>query len=159
MAKEIERKFLVKGGDWKKGTVGVLCRQGYLSIDPERTVRVRCMEGKGFLTIKGAGQGIVRPEFEYLIPAGDAEIMLEEICLKPLIVKRRYRIPFGGHIFEVDEFLAENEGLVVAEVELNDENDRVELPAWIGEEVSNDPRYFNASLLGGPFCDWPVGRR
>lgn len=154
MGKEIERKFLVKGEEWKKGAKGTVYRQGYLSSAKERVVRVRTIEDKGFLTIKGITKGVSRSEFEYEISAEDAGIMLDGICEKPLIEKKRYKVPVGGLVFEVDEFFGENAGLVVAEVELQDENQKIDLPAWVGDEVSGDPRYFNSNLIKHPFRKW-----
>jgi CYTH domain-containing protein len=154
MAKEIERKFLVKGDAWKRAAKGIEYRQGYLSSVKERVVRVRTIENKGFLTIKGVTKGVSRTEFEYEISVADANIMLDEICEKPLIEKKRYKISFGGLVFEVDEFFGENEGLVVAEVELKDEKQKVDLPDWIDAEVSGDPRYFNSNLIQHPFKKW-----
>jgi adenylate cyclase len=154
MAKEIERKFLVEGDAWKKAAKGIEYRQGYLSSVKERVVRVRTIENKGFLTIKGITKGLSRSEFEYEISVDDANVMLDEICEKPLIEKKRYKIVLGAHVFEVDEFFGENEGLVVAEVELKDEKQKVDLPDWIGAEVSGDPRYFNSNLIQHPFKKW-----
>ena len=154
MAKEIERKYLVKGQEWKAGTKGTVYRQGYLSSIKERVVRVRTIEKKGFLTIKGITKGVSRSEFEYEISIEDANTMLDEICEKPLIEKKRYKIAVGALIFEVDEFFGENEGLVVAEVELTDEKQKIDLPDWIGAEVSGDPRYFNSNLIQNPYKKW-----
>jgi adenylate cyclase len=154
MAKEIERKFLVKGKGWKAGAAGTVYRQGYLSSVKERVVRVRTIESKGFLTIKGITKGISRSEFEYEISVDDANIMLDDICEKPIIEKKRYKIPVGGLVFEVDEFFGENEGLIVAEVEVGDEKQKIDLPEWIGEEVSGDPRYFNSNLIRNPYKKW-----
>lgn len=154
MGKEIERKYLVKGEEWKAAAKGVVYRQGYLSSVKERVVRVRTIENKGFLTIKGITRGVSRSEFEYEISAEDADTMLDDICEKPLIEKKRYKIPVGGLVFEVDEFFGENAGLVVAEVELKDEKQRIDLPGWIGQEVSGDPRYFNSNLIRHPFSKW-----
>ncbi len=154
MGKEIERKYLVQGDGWKAGARGVVYRQGYLSSVKERVVRVRTIEDKGFLTIKGITKGISRSEFEYEISAADADLMLDHICEKPLIEKKRYKIPFGGLVFEVDEFFGENAGLVVAEVELDDEKRKPELPDWVGDEVSGDPRYFNSNLIKLPYTKW-----
>jgi CYTH domain-containing protein len=154
MGKEIERKFLVNGEEWKKAAQGTVYRQGYLSSAKERVVRVRTIEDKGFLTIKGITKGVSRSEFEYEISAEDAGIMLDDICEKPLIEKKRYKLPVGGLVFEVDEFFGENAGLVVAEVELQDEKQTIDLPAWIGAEVSGDPRYFNSNLIKHPFTKW-----
>jgi len=154
MGKEIERKFLVKGEQWKAAAKGTVYRQGYLSSAKERVVRVRTIEKKGFLTIKGITKGVSRSEFEYEISVEDANIMLDEICEKPLIEKKRYKIAVGTLIFEVDEFFGENEGLVVAEVELADEKQKIDLPDWIGAEVSGDPRYFNSNLIQHPYKKW-----
>jgi adenylate cyclase len=154
MGKEIERKFLVKDVKWKAAAKGTLYRQGYLSSVKERVVRVRTIENKGFLTIKGITKGVSRSEFEYEISVEDADTMLDEICEKPIIEKKRYKIRVGALIFEVDEFFGENEGLVVAEVELGDEKQKIDLPDWIGTEVSGDPRYFNSNLILHPFKKW-----
>jgi len=154
MGKEIERKFLVKGEQWKEGATGIVYRQGYLSSVKERVVRVRTIENKGFITIKGITKGVSRAEFEYEISVADANDMLDGICEKPIIEKKRYKIPYGGLIFEVDEFFGENAGLIVAEVELADEKQKVELPGWIGAEVSGDPRYFNSNLIAHPYTKW-----
>jgi adenylate cyclase len=154
MGQEIERKFLVKSEAWKAGAKGTVYRQGYLSSVKERVVRVRTIEDKGFLTIKGLTKGVSRSEFEYEISVGDANAMLDHICEKPLIEKTRYKVPVGGLVFEVDEFFGENAGLVVAEVELQDEKQRIDLPDWIGAEVSGDPRYFNSNLIKHPFTKW-----
>ena len=118
MAKEIERKYLVAGAAWKAVATGTLTRQGYLSSVKERTVRVRIAGGKGFLTIKGVNKGVTRTEFEYPIPTDDAAAMLDGLCERPLIEKTRFVVPVGGYTWEVDEFHGENDGLVVAEVEV-----------------------------------------
>ncbi len=154
MATEIERKFLLKNDDWKKLAAGVVYRQGYLGADEKRTVRVRVIGNKGFMTIKGKSVGISRMEYEYEIPVADADTLLAELCIQPLIEKKRYRIDYKGFIYEVDEFFADNEGLVVAEIELNSENQKFEKPSWLGREVSDDNRYFNASLVTHPYSLW-----
>lgn len=154
MVIEIERKFLVTGDAWKRAAVGVLYRQGYLSTDKARTVRVRIAGERAFITIKGMAIGIARPEFEYEIPPDDAAAMLDGLCLKPLIEKRRYTLERKGMRWEVDEFLGENLGLVVAEVELDSADQAIELPEWIGLEVTDDARYFNSSLIAHPFSQW-----
>lgn len=154
MATEIERKFLVNGDAWRSLAVGTLYRQGYIATNPERTVRVRVVENTGFLTIKGLSIGISRPEFEYIIPIEDAEQMLQNLCDRPLIEKTRSKIKVGDLLWEVDEFEGENKGLILAEVELTDENQAVELPNWIGKEVSGDPRYSNSYLAKHPFSHW-----
>lgn len=154
MGKEIERKFLVKGEAWKVLAAGTVYRQGYLSTVKERTVRVRTVGEKGFLTIKGVTTGVTRAEFEYEVPAADANAMLDGLCEKPLVEKTRYKIPLDGFTWEVDEFHGDNDGLVVAEVELKSADEKPPLPEWIGEEVSSDPRYFNSNLVKKPFKTW-----
>jgi len=154
MAKEIERKFLVKGADWQRLAKGTRYRQGYLNSVKERTVRVRTIDDKGYLTVKGMTIGATRSEYEYEIPAADADAMLTDLCEKPLIEKNRYKIAKGSHVWEIDEFFGENRGLVVAEVELAREEEAFEKPAWIGEEVTGDPRYFNSNLIKHPFTKW-----
>ena len=154
MAEEIERKFLVSNDSWRPGASGTLFRQGYLSTDPERTVRVRLEGERGVLTIKGLSRGIRRAEFEYPIPAAEAAVLLDTLCLQPLIEKTRYRVEHAGHLWEIDEFAGDNAGLLLAEVELSSEDEAVELPLWVGAEVSSDPRYFNANLIRHPFCRW-----
>jgi adenylate cyclase len=158
MATEIERKFLVTGADWKQSASGVVYRQGYLSSTKERVVRVRTEGTRGVLTIKGITRGVSRLEFEYEIPRADADRLLDELCERPLIEKTRYRLPAGDVTWEIDEFHGENAGLVVAEVELTGEDQAFERPAWLGEEVSGDPRYFNANLIAHPFRDWAENR-
>ncbi len=157
MALEIERKFLVKHGVWLAPSAGTRYRQGYLSTDPARGVRVRLAGGQAWLTIKGKTVGISRAEFEYPIPVADAREMLDRLCRRPLIEKTRYRVEAAGLVWEVDEFDGVNAGLVIAEVELADENQRIDLPDWVGREVTGDPRYCNASLVDRPFCEWPAG--
>jgi len=153
MGSEIERKFLVRSEDWKPGAVGVPYRQGYLCRQAA-TVRVRVAGGQAYLTIKGQAQGITRLEYEYPIPLADAQALLDQLCLKPLIEKTRYRLEFAGRVWEVDEFAGENQGLVVAEVELEGPDQPLELPDWVGEEVTHDPRYLNANLVEQPFSRW-----
>ena len=155
MAQEIERKFLVKDDSWRAfAGAGKATRQGYLSLDRERVVRVRVKDGRGFLTIKGLREGISAPEYEYQIPTAEAEEMLQKLCLHPLIEKVRFELPFAGLTWEIDEFQGENQGLVVAEVELESEEQAVTLPPWAGVEVSHDRRYSNASLVQCPFATW-----
>jgi CYTH domain-containing protein len=154
MPTEIERKFLIKGDEWRSLATGTLYRQGYLSTKKGCTVRVRLVGNQGYLTIKGLTQGFSRPEYEYPIPAEDAREMLDNLCDRPLIEKTRYKIEFAGLIWEVDEFTGENQGLIVAEVELPDENHSLELPDWIDKEVSDDPRYYNVNLAQHPFSQW-----
>ncbi len=151
---EIERKFLVTNSAFKKEASPSLISQGYLNSDKNRTVRVRINANKAFITIKSKTVGISREEFEYEITVNDAEIMINNICEKPIIKKLRYLINFKGSIWEVDEFLEENQGLIVAEIELKAENEIFYKPQWIGKEVSDDPRYFNSSLIKLPFSKW-----
>lgn len=154
MASEIERKFLVKGLAWKALAEGVLYRQGYLSTVNERTVRVRTMADKGYLTVKGITVGISRMEFEYEIPYADAEQMLNQLVEKPVIEKKRYVITCGHSVWEIDEFLGVNQGLVVAEIEIDHADATFDKPDWIGEEVSHDARYFNNNLVLHPYTTW-----
>ena len=154
---EIERKFLVQGHGWKAASQTIEIRQGFLVAEKERTVRVRIAAGKAFLTVKGALEGITRQEFEYAIPNAQAEQILD-LCIRPLIEKKRYRIDHQGMTWEVDEFLGENEGLVVAEIELESESQDFARPDWLGQEVSHDPRYLNANLVKSPYKEWGLAR-
>ena len=154
MGIEIERKFLVKNDDFKKQAKAEIYHQGFLSTDKKRIVRVRISKGKACLTIKGISKGALRQEFEYEIPVNDAEYIINEICKKPTILKKRYRIPWGGFIWEVDEFLNENEGLVIAEIELDTEDQAFDLPDWIGKEVTSNKKYYNAYLVKHPYTTW-----
>lgn len=155
MPHEIERKFLVRSDDWRHAADGgERYRQGYLSTDAGRVVRVRAAGTKAWLTIKGSARGIVRDEYEYAIPIADADAMLDTLCRRPIIEKVRHRVPFAGHVWEVDVFEGENAGLVIAEVELPSEETVVELPAWVGAEVSDDRRYSNAALVEHPYSEW-----
>lgn len=154
MPLEIERKFLLRSDAWKSLTTRATpLRQGYLSADKQRTVRVRIAGEVGYLTVKGPSVGAVRPEFEYAVPVADALAMLE-LCLPPVIEKTRYLVPFGDHVWEVDVFAGANEGLIVAEIELKAENEAFLLPDWVGEEVTADVRYFNSALGRNPFTTW-----
>ena len=154
MGLEIEKKFLVKGDSWRSLGKASPYRQGYLSSEKERTVRVRTIEDKAYLTIKGISRGAVRSEWEYEIPYEDALTMLEQVCETPLIEKVRHKIEYEGLIWEVDEFSGENEGLIVAEVELQSEEQTFDKPEWIGPDVTEDPRYFNANLIHYPYRMW-----
>lgn len=154
MAQEIERKFLVRGTAWRDLASGVLYRQGYLSTSEDRSVRVRVAGEKAHLTIKGRSRGAIRTEFEYEVPWADAQLMLDELCERPLIEKTRYRVTIGGLVWEIDEFAGDNAGLVVAEVELADEDQAFAKPDWVGEEVTHDPRYFNTNLVANPYSSW-----
>jgi len=150
---ETERKFLVTGTGWKEGATGTRISQGYLSLDPARTVRVRVAGDRAFLTIKGISRGLSRQEFEYPIPRDDAGQLLS-LCLPAIVTKTRYYVEAKGHLWEVDVFHGDNEGLVMAEIELSCATEHVELPDWAGAEVSGDQRYYNASLAQHPYCTW-----
>ena len=154
MGVEIERKFLLTGTEWKQLAVGTAYRQGYLNSVKERTVRVRTINDNGFLTIKGVSVGATRLEYEYEIPLEDAQALLNELCEKPLIEKNRYKVDFGGFIWEIDEFFGENDGLIVAEIELESEDQTFDKPEWVGEEVTGDSRYFNSNLIKNPYSKW-----
>ncbi len=154
MGEEIERKFLVADDRWREHASGTRYRQGFLSTDPDRVVRVRVAGSKATLTIKGRTIGARRPEFEYPLPLDDAEELLDTMCMRPLIEKVRYTLVVGAHTWEVDVFEGENDGLVVAEVELGTEDEAFEKPQWVGAEVTDDPRYFNANLIAKPFRRW-----
>ena len=152
MPVEIERKFLVRGNDWRTDQ-GVRIIQGYLNRDEERTVRVRMAGERAFLTIKGVNTGAMRAEFEYEIPVADAEQLLK-ICVGALIEKTRHTVVYAGMTWEIDEFHGANEGLIVAEVELEDPEQTFAKPAWLGPEVTADARYFNSSLAVRPYSSW-----
>jgi adenylate cyclase len=154
MGKEIERKFLVKNHDFKKLGRGVLIKQGFLSSEIDRVVRIRIMGNEAFLTIKGKSTGASRTEFEYEIPLEDAGIMINDLCEKPIIEKIRYRIFAANVVWEVDEFKGLNEGLIIAEVELSSEDQLFDIPDWVGNEVTGDPRYYNANLIHSPYITW-----
>ncbi|HNV81833.1 MAG TPA: CYTH domain-containing protein [Tenuifilaceae bacterium] len=155
MAQEIERKYLVKGDFKSLATKSTRITQGYLSSIPERTVRVRVKGDKGFITIKGIGSqsGASRYEWEKEIPVEEVHELLK-ICEPGVIDKTRYLVPVGKHTFEVDEFYGENEGLTLAEVELSSEGESIEIPAWIGKEVTGDVRYYNSMLMKKPYKSW-----
>ena len=154
MAIEIERKYLVVGDEWRQLGTGGEFRQGYLSTVKERTVRVRVIGNQGFLTVKGITVGATRTEYEYEIPVDDARAMLADLCEQPVIEKIRYAIDWEGLTWEIDEFLGVNSGLVVAEVELEDADREIDLPEWVGEDVTEDPRYFNSNLVARPYSTW-----
>lgn len=154
MPVEIERKFLIVDDSWRELAEGTAYRQGYLSTVKERTVRVRTIDDKGYLTVKGITIGATRAEYEYEIPAAEANEMLDTLCEQPIIEKKRYKIPRDGFTWEIDEFGGVNQGLIVAEIELEDENQEFSKPDWIGEEVTGDPRYFNSNLIANPYTAW-----
>lgn len=155
MAQEIERKFLIKSDFKSQAIKCTRITQGYLSSHPERTVRVRIKGDKGYITIKGVGDasGASRFEWEKEIPVGDVEDLLK-ICEPGVIDKMRYLVPVGRHTYEVDEFYGDNTGLVVAEVELASVDEAFVKPDWLGEEVTGDPRFYNAMLAKNPFMKW-----
>ena len=156
MQNEIERKFLVKNDDFiKQSTKKQVIKQGFLSTDKKRTVRVRIKDDKGFLTIKGISNdsGTTRMEWEKEIPLPEAEQLLK-ICKKPIIIKNRYLVPFNGNVFEVDVFKKKNKGLVLAEVELQSEDQIFKKPNWLGKEVTGNKRYYNSVLQKHPFKKW-----
>jgi adenylate cyclase len=155
MPAEIERKFLVRGTDWRTASPQRIS-QGYLNRHKHRTVRVRLAAPKAWLTVKGVSTGATRAEFEYEIPAEDAEDLLK-ICDGPLVEKLRHKIEYEGLTWEVDEFLGENAGLIVAEVELTHEDQEFRRPPWVGREVTTDSRYFNSNLASNPFSRWGGG--
>ena len=155
MGVEIERKFLVNKEKWElvEKPKGNHFRQGYLVTDPTKTIRVRITDSSSYLTIKGISVGATRQEFEYEIPKIDAEQLLNQFAVSD-VKKIRYEILFDGKIWEVDEFLGENLGLLLAEIELENESDIVELPDWIEREVTNEENYYNSNLSINPFLKW-----
>lgn len=153
---EIERKFLVTSLDFKNDYFAKNeIAQGYLSSNPERTVRIRIKGNKGYLTIKGIGNesGISRFEWEKEIEIEEAKQLLK-LCEKGVIEKTRYEVKSGNHIIEIDEFHGENNGLIIAEIELEDENESIEKPHWLGNEVTNEERYYNSYISLNPFKNW-----
>ena len=154
MGVEIERKFLLAGEGWRGQGDTVLLRQGYLCSDPSRVVRVRVEGAQGTLTIKGKSTGATRGEWEYAIPLDEANELLDRLCEQPIIEKYRHRIAHAGYVWEVDEFLGANAGLLVAEIELKAEDEVFDRPDWIGAEVTHDTRYFNSNLIRHPFTQW-----
>ncbi|MEM6598958.1 MAG: CYTH domain-containing protein [Cyanobacteria bacterium P01_D01_bin.36] len=155
MPQEIERKFLVANDSWRANATGELYCQGYIATTaPGHSVRVRIAGDRAYLTIKGPTQGLSRAEFEYEIPVVDAQEMLHTLCDRPLIEKMRYRLPIGPIVWEIDEFKGENAGLIIAEVELDTEEQSFERPGWLGQEVSGETQYYNASLVNNPYSKW-----
>ncbi len=157
MALEIERKFLVTGDAWRILARGVTYRQGHLCRTGTCTVRIRIAGERAFLTVKSRTSGITRAEYEYEIPLADGEELLANLAERPIIKKTRRKIPYAGFIWDVDEFHGENQGLILAEIELEHEDQPFDKPAWIGEEVTGDPRYGNAALARRPFSAWRAG--
>jgi CYTH domain-containing protein len=154
MGHEIEKKFLITNDNWRSLGTGKDYCQGYLNSGDGATLRIRTIGERGIITVKGPNEDGKRLEFEYDIPYQDAREMLDSLCRKPLIEKTRYKIPFGGFIWEVDEFKGENVGLIFAEIELTAVDQTFEIPEWIGEEVTGDIRYYNANLVSYPFSQW-----
>lgn len=155
MGIEIERKFLVKDDRWKsQSSRNVYYRQGYLNDAKACSIRIRVAENKGYLNIKSASLGIFRHEYEYEVPLVEANEMLNAFSLGAVIEKRRFFVEHAGHTWEVDVFEGDNNGLIVAEIELSAEDDVFDLPTWVGDEVSDDPRYYNVCLVKHPYKDW-----
>ena len=155
MATEIERKFLVVNDGWRKmATQQKLMKQGYFAGGGKASIRVRVSGDSANINIKSATLGVTRKEYEIPVPYQDANELLEQLCEKPLIEKIRHYVPYGNHVWEVDEFGGDNAGLVVAEIELTQANETFEKPPWLGEEVSHDTRYYNVCLVKHPFKDW-----
>jgi len=155
MGQEIERKYLINKEKWQQVNKadGHFYRQGYILTDPQKTIRVRVSDKDAWLTIKGANIGAARPEYEYPIPKDDAEELLDKFSVAEL-TKIRYKVPFDNKIWEVEEFLGDNTGLIVAEIELTREDEKFELPEWVGEEVTEDEKYYNSSLSVNPYKNW-----
>ena len=155
MGIEIERKFLVTNDSWREAaSVGLPIKQGYLVGGKEASVRVRLQGDTANLNIKSATLGVRRQEFEYAIPFEEAEIILTTLCQRPIIEKTRYLVSYANKQWEVDVFEGDNAGLIVAELELHDEAEQFDHPPWLGEEVSDDPRYYNTCLSQHPYKDW-----
>lgn len=156
MPLEIERKYLVSGQGWQTAFAErQYLKQGYLSLDPLRTVRVRISDDAAWLTIKGRSEGASRLEYEYAIPVAEAHEMLDALCQgQGIIEKHRYRVPYRGHVWEVDVFEGQNAGLIVAEIELQTPEEAFECPDWVGQEVTHEARYFNSQLAQHPYCNW-----
>lgn len=154
MGQEIERKFLLRDETWRKSAPSALYRQGLLTPGPPASVRVRIMGDRAMLNIKESTLDISRREFEYPLPLEDAEEILEQLCVGSLIEKTRHFVQFGGMTWEIDEFHGANEGLIVAEIEIESRDQEIEIPSWAGEEISGDPRYLNANLAFHPYSQW-----
>jgi adenylate cyclase len=153
MAQEIERKFLVDPEKLPPLPSPIVIKQGYIPAQ-NATVRIRLSNDQAYLTLKGRTTGLTRSEFEYPVPVDDAEAMLRELCLHPYIDKKRYLIEYEGHTWELDIFEGENSGLIIAEIELGSEDEPFVVPEWVAKEVSDDPRYRNASLVSHPYTQW-----
>ena len=155
MGIEIEKKFLLRNDSWRTDAdAGTAFKQGYLMGSDKASVRVRIEGDQANINIKSATLSITRQEFEYPIPLEDAQTLLTNLCVKPQIEKTRYHVHHAEHMWEIDVFKGDNVGLIVAEIELGDEQETFVRPDWLGEEVSGDPRYYNVCLVKHPFCDW-----
>lgn len=159
MGTEIERKFLVIDGSWRAAATGTEIRQGYVHADADRSVRIRTAGKRAYLTLKQSRSGFTRQEYEYDIPLADAQEMLATMCEGRLIEKTRFSLTVAGHKWVVDEFAGDNAGLVVAEIELDREDEPFEQPAWAGSEVTAEPGYFNVSLIVRPYCRWTAAEK
>ena len=160
MATEIERKFLVVGEAWRSATAKTIAmRQGYLTRDGKSSVRVRLTDAEARLNLKAAVVGTTRLEYDWPIARAEAEEILEQLCLRPLIEKLRHIVEVGGRQWEVDEFLGDNAGLVVAELELLAADEEFELPTWLGREVTQEQRYYNQALALRPYCEWSAAEQ
>lgn len=155
MSVEVERKFLVVADSWRAGARACRIRQGYLCLGEDTTVRIRIADQSAFITVKSKTEGMSRAEYEYGIPLADGIAMLEGLCARPLIEKTRHFVEHAGKTWTIDVFGGENAGLVVAEIELADPDEKVDLPAWAGEEVTYDPRYRNSALVSAPLGNGP----
>ena len=154
MGIEIERKFLIAGDEWRGGAKSSFYRQGYIFAEKKGVIRIRTIDQIGFITIKSAPVGLMRQEYEYEIPFADANTMLDNMCDNYIVEKKRYKINYGKHVWEIDEFTGHNLGLLLAEIELTEENESFEQPSWLGDEVSHDPKYHNSNLSKLPFTQW-----
>lgn len=155
MPVEIERKFLLANDDWRDEVLrSSRIRQGYLGQLDKASVRIRVAGDRANINVKSATLGMRRMEYEYEIPLSEAEEMLDQLCEQPQVDKTRFIVERGSHVWEIDEFYADNAGLTVAEVELNSETEAFEKPVWLGEEVTEDPRYYNVNLIKHPFKNW-----
>ena len=154
MAKEIERKFLIDISGVESIGSGSRIKQGYISTTDNTAVRIRVSGAAAYLTLKGENQGATRSEFEYEIPIEDANEIIKELCSGPVIDKTRYLVEYGSHTWEIDVFHGDNDGLIVAEVELESETEEVDLPKWVINEVTGEVKYYNSSLLDNPFNKW-----
>ena len=155
MALEIERKFLLASDDWRARVRSrQLMRQGYLTGGSRCSVRARIANDQAWLNIKARRSGMTRVEFEYPIPVADADEILGDLCEGPLVEKYRHEVPVGDHVWEIDEFIGDNAGLIVAEIELESEQEHFERPSWLGMEVTDDQRYYNSNLVKQPYREW-----